>query len=148
MRLYREIHPQFSDMPQEKINEAVVKLLFRIMFIRFAEDTPLLPSEFLARSWNNLKGTRNGAAQAGFTSTCNGISPGWTVAILIHLAYIRTTTHCSHLYRLDAPHLSIQDDLLKDIVKKLSHYASDERSITRRSTLRILATSTKSSSAT
>ncbi len=49
VRLYRAIHPQFADLPQEKINEAVVKLLFRIMFIRFAEDTPLLPSEFLSR---------------------------------------------------------------------------------------------------
>ncbi|MGA2619679.1 MAG: TaqI-like C-terminal specificity domain-containing protein [Thermoguttaceae bacterium] len=47
--LFRAIQSQLPDRPQAQINEAVVKLLFRIMFIRFAEDTPLLPNEFLAR---------------------------------------------------------------------------------------------------
>jgi hypothetical protein len=47
--LFRAIQSQLPDRPQSQINEAVVKLLFRLMFIRFAEDTPLLPKAFLAR---------------------------------------------------------------------------------------------------
>jgi type I restriction-modification system DNA methylase subunit len=49
LRLYREIQPQFADLAQEDMNDAVVKLLFRIMFILFAEHTPLLPKDFLSR---------------------------------------------------------------------------------------------------
>lgn len=47
--LYREIQPQVGALPQEDVNDAVVKLLFRVMFILFAEHTPLLPKDFLAR---------------------------------------------------------------------------------------------------
>jgi adenine-specific DNA-methyltransferase len=49
VQLYRALQPQLPHLSQEEVNEAVVKLLFRLMFIRFAEDTPLLPSEFLLR---------------------------------------------------------------------------------------------------
>ena len=49
LQLYREIQPQFERLPQEDVNDAVVKLLFRIMFILFAEHTPLLPKDFLAQ---------------------------------------------------------------------------------------------------
>jgi hypothetical protein len=36
LSLFRAIHSQLPDRPQSQINEAVVKLLFRIIFIRFA----------------------------------------------------------------------------------------------------------------
>jgi len=49
VQLFRALQPQLSQLPQEDVNDAVVKLLFRLMFIRFAEDTPLLPSQFLLR---------------------------------------------------------------------------------------------------
>jgi hypothetical protein len=49
VELFRAIQPQFADLPQADVNDAVVKLLFRLMFIRFAEDTPLLPNAFLMR---------------------------------------------------------------------------------------------------
>ena len=49
LQLYRQIQPQFERLPQEDVNDAVVKLLFRIMFILFAEHTPLLPEDFLRR---------------------------------------------------------------------------------------------------
>ncbi len=49
LQLYREVQPQFSGVPQAEVNDAVVKLLFRVMFILFAEHTPLLPKDFLAR---------------------------------------------------------------------------------------------------
>jgi type I restriction-modification system DNA methylase subunit len=49
LQLYREIQPQFERLPQEDVNDAVVKLLFRLMFILFAEHTPLLPKDFLAQ---------------------------------------------------------------------------------------------------
>jgi hypothetical protein len=47
LQLYRAIQPSFPDRPQQDVNDAVVKLLFRIMFILFAEHTPLLPKDFL-----------------------------------------------------------------------------------------------------
>jgi len=47
LQLYRAIQPRLPELPQEEVNDAVVKLLFRIMFILFAEHTPLLPKEFL-----------------------------------------------------------------------------------------------------
>ena len=49
LQLYREVQPQLAQLSQEDVNDAVVKLLFRIMFILFAEHTPLLPKEFLAQ---------------------------------------------------------------------------------------------------
>jgi hypothetical protein len=119
---YRAIHPQFPGLPQEKINEAVVKLLFRIMFIRFAEDTPLLPSEFLSREIleqfeRDRKWGRSGRLYAylqryfawldGRDSNAFGIYP-----------YDGALFDPDPV--LDAPQLSVEDDLLKGIVKKLS----------------------------
>ncbi len=49
LQLYRAIQPLFPTRSQEDVNDAVVKLLFRMMFILFAEHTPLLPPDFLAR---------------------------------------------------------------------------------------------------
>jgi len=49
LELYRAIQARLPEVPQEEVNEAVVKLLFRVMFILFAEHTPLLPEEFLVR---------------------------------------------------------------------------------------------------
>ena len=47
LQFYRAIQPLFPARPQQEVNDAVVKLLFRIMFILFAEHTPLLPKDFL-----------------------------------------------------------------------------------------------------
>ena len=47
--LFRTIQSQLPDRPHSQINEAAVKLLFRIMFIRFAENKPHLPEGLLAR---------------------------------------------------------------------------------------------------
>ena len=48
LQLYGQLQPLFPQRPQPDVNDAVVKLLFRIMFILFAEHTPLLPKDFLA----------------------------------------------------------------------------------------------------
>lgn len=49
LRLFRAIQADLPGAPQDQVNEAVVKLIFRIMFILFGEDTPLLPRRFLLR---------------------------------------------------------------------------------------------------
>ena len=123
VRLYRAIHPQFADLPQEKINEAVVKLLFRIMFIRFAEDTPLLPSEFLSREIveqfeRDQKWGRNGPLY-GYLQRYFAWLDGRDANSFGIYPYDGALFDPDPI--LDAPRLSIQDDLLKDIVKKLSH---------------------------
>ena len=123
VRLYRAIHPQFSDLPQEKINEAVVKLLFRIMFIRFAEDTPLLPSEFLSREIveqfeRDQKWGRNGSLYGylqRYFAWLDGRDPN-SFGIYPYDGALFDPDPV-----LDAPRLSVPDDLLQDIVKKLSH---------------------------
>jgi adenine-specific DNA-methyltransferase len=122
VQLFRAIQPQCPGLGQEAVNEAVVKLLFRILFIRFAEDTPLLPDGFLSREivaqfdkdqkWGRTGGLygylqRYFAWLDGRDANAFGIFP-----------------YDGELFDpdavLDRPDLNIPDGLIKGILKKLS----------------------------
>jgi hypothetical protein len=122
VQLFRAIQPRFPGLPQEEINEAVVKLLFRILFIRFAENTPLLPEEFLsreiieqferARKWGDPRGLygyvqRYFAWLDGRDANEFGIFP-----------YDGTLFDPDPV--LDSPDFVIDDELLKRVLDRLS----------------------------
>ncbi len=123
--LFRAIQSHLPDRPQLQINEAVVKLLFRIMFIRFAEDTPLLPKAFLAREiierfeqdmkWGRVA-TLYGYVQQYF-AWLNGRSEN-QFSIYPYDGTLFDTDSV-----LDDPQLRIDDGVFKNVLLKLSREA-------------------------
>ncbi|MGD0898504.1 MAG: N-6 DNA methylase [Thermoguttaceae bacterium] len=123
--LFRAVQSQSPDRPQSEINEAVVKLLFRIMFIRFAEDTPLLPKEFLEREviqrfeqdtkWGH-EATLYGYVQQYFAWLDGRKENQFSIYPYDGALFDRDAI-------LDDPRLRIDDRLFKDILRKLSREA-------------------------
>jgi len=123
--LFRAIQSRLPDRAQAEVNEAVVKLLFRIMFIRFAEDTPLLPKEFLAREviqrfeqdtkWGH-EATLYGYLQRYFAWLDGRADNQFSI-----YPYDGALFDPDPI--LDDPQLRIDDRLFKDILLKLSREA-------------------------
>ncbi len=123
--LFRAIQSQLSDRPQTEVNEAVVKLLFRIMFIRFAEDTPLLPKAFLAREIierfeQDLKWGR-AATLYGYVQQYFAWLDGRSSNQFNVYPYDGALFDADPV--LDDPQLRIDNVLLKDVLLKLSREA-------------------------
>ncbi len=123
--LFRAIHSRLPDRPQSQINEAVVKLLFRIMFIRFAEDTPLLPKAFLAREiierFEQDKKWGREATLYGYVQQYFAWLDGRSENQFSIYPYDGALFDPDPI--LDDPQLRIDDGLFKDVLLKLSREA-------------------------
>ena len=120
--LFRAIQSQLPDRPQSQINEAVVKLLFRVMFIRFAEDTPLLPSEFLGREviqrFEQDKKWGHGATLYGYVQRYFAWLDGRAENQFGIFPYDGALFDPDPV--LDDPELRIDDGVFRDVLVKLS----------------------------
>ncbi len=123
--LFRAVQSRLPDRPQAEINEAVVKLLFRIMFIRFAEDRLLLPKAFLAReiierSEQDRKWGRE-ATLYGYVQQYYAWLGGRSENPFGIYPYGGALFDADPL--LDDPQLRIDDSLLRDVLLTLSQDA-------------------------
>ena len=125
LQLYREIQPQLDRLPQAEVNDAVVKLLFRLMFILFAEHTPLLPKDFLAQEvmqrFENDRKWGTPASLYGYIQQYFAWLDGRTTTQFPIYPYDGTLFDPDPV--LDQPALKIDDALLGRLLKRLSRDA-------------------------
>lgn len=125
VRLYRAIQSRLPRAPQDEVNDAVVKLLFRVMFILFAEHTPLLPKEFLSREVLNR--FENDRKWGGATSLYQYIQRYFAWLDGRDANDFDVFPYDGALFDrdpiLDDEDLRLDDELLKDILNRLSREA-------------------------
>src|SRR5262249_16864876 len=129
VQVFREIHPQVPELSQDQVNDAVVKLLFRILFILFGEHTPLLPQGFLDhhlidrfeadRKWG-MQRSLYSYIQQYFAWLDGREGNGFGIYPYDGALFDRDPV-------LDEPGQQIPDELLQSVINKLSKEPSGSR---------------------